>query len=269
MGTILPFMKAVATDASVPEPMRTDAAESVDGTPDGERWAQWMLQAQDGDRAAYHALLKALTPYLRAITRRYLGRTEDAEDAVQDILMVVHGIRHTYERGRPFKPWLSTIASRRCIDILRRRAHRLQHEMATGEDIEDVAHAGHSPEDTLSRQQDAGTLRHAVAGLPERAHLAVENGRIAVVVGDGGQDRAVGGQRNRRQPLTFHLETADQFGGEVLRVGGRTAVAAGQNFAVAEQGADHQFGSLGNRGGEQFDGVEFGLGAVLEMLAYA
>ena len=173
MGTILPFMKAVATDASVPEPMRTDAAESVDGTPDGERWAQWMLQAQDGDRAAYHALLKALTPYLRAITRRYLGRTEDAEDAVQDILMVVHGIRHTYERGRPFKPWLSTIASRRCIDILRRRAHRLQHEMATGEDIEDVAHAGHSPEDTLSRQQDAGTLRHAVAGLPERQREAI------------------------------------------------------------------------------------------------
>ena len=173
MGTILPFMKAVATDASVPEPMRTDAAESVDGTPDGERWAQLMLQAQDGDRAAYHALLKALTPYLRAITRRYLGRTEDAEDAVQDILMVVHGIRHTYERGRPFKPWLSTIASRRCIDILRRRAHRLQHEMATGEDIEDVAHAGHSPEDTLSRQQDAGTLRHAVAGLPERQREAI------------------------------------------------------------------------------------------------
>ena len=173
MGTILPFMKAVATDASVPEPMRTDAAESVDGTPDGERWSQWMLQAQDGDRAAYHALLKALTPYLRAITRRYLGRTEDAEDAVQDILMVVHGIRHTYERGRPFKPWLSTIASRRCIDILRRRAHRLQHEMATGEDIEDVAHAGHSPEDTLSRQQDAGTLQHAVAGLPERQREAI------------------------------------------------------------------------------------------------
>ncbi len=173
MGTILPFMKAVATDASVPEPMRIDAAESVDGMPDGERWAQWMLQAQDGDRAAYHALLKALTPYLRTITRRYLGRTEDAEDALQDILMVVHGIRHTYEHGRPFKPWLSTIASRRCIDILRRRAHRLQHEMATGEHIEDVAHAGHSPEEALSREHDAGTLQHAVAGLPERQREAI------------------------------------------------------------------------------------------------
>lgn len=173
MGTILPFMKAVATDASVPEPMRIDVAEPADELSDGERWAQWMLQAQDGDRAAYHALLKSLTPYLRAITRRYLGRTEDAEDALQDILMVVHGIRHTYERGRPFKPWVSTIASRRCIDILRRRAHRLQHEMASGEDIEDVAHAGHSPEEALSREHDAGTLQHAVSGLPERQREAI------------------------------------------------------------------------------------------------
>ena len=171
MGTILPFVKAAATDTDLPDQDR--AAAPDDELSDGERWAHWMLQAQDGDRAAYHALLKALTPYLRAITRRYLGRGEDAEDAVQDVLMVVHGIRHTYERGRPFKPWLSTIASRRCIDILRRRAHRLQHEMATGEDIEDVAHAGHSPEDTLSRQQDAGTLRHAVAGLPERQREAI------------------------------------------------------------------------------------------------
>ena len=171
MGTILPFVKAAATDIDLPDGCRAPAPE--DELSDGERWAQWMLQAQDGDRVAYHALLKALTPYLRAITRRYLGRGEDAEDALQEILMVIHGIRHTYERGRPFKPWLNTIASRRCIDLLRRRAHRLQHEMAAGEDIEDVAHAGHGPEDALSHEHDAGTLQHAVAGLPERQREAI------------------------------------------------------------------------------------------------
>lgn len=173
MGTLLPFKKAAATDPGTPEPTHTPAPDCADDVSDGERWAQWMLQAQDGDRAAYHALLKALTPYLRGIARRYLGRAEDAEDAVQDVLLVVHGIRHTYERGRPFKPWLNTIASRRCIDLLRRRAHRLQHELATGVEIEDIAHAGHGPEETLCRQQDAGTVRHAVAGLPERQREAI------------------------------------------------------------------------------------------------
>lgn len=173
MGTLLPFPKATATDARTHDAPPTQAPGSVDDTPDAERWAHWMVQAQDGDRAAYHALLKAITPYLRRITQRYLGRGEDAEDAVQDILMVVHGIRHTYERGRPFKPWLSTLASRRCIDLLRRRGHRLQHEMAGVERIEDVAHGGHGPDEALSRAHEASHVRDAVAGLPERQREAI------------------------------------------------------------------------------------------------
>ena len=31
---------------------------------------------------------------------------------VQEILIVVHDIRHTYAPGRPLKPWLATIATR-------------------------------------------------------------------------------------------------------------------------------------------------------------
>lgn len=177
MATILPFARAVPTDATMPEQMRTNASELPDDAEghasDGERWAALMLQAQDGDRAAYHALLQALTPYLRAITRRYLGRGEDAEDAVQDVLMIVHRIRHTYERGRPFKPWLNTIASRRCIDLLRRRAHRLQHEIDSAHDADEAPQTGYGPDETVARQHAAGTLHQAVAALPERQREAI------------------------------------------------------------------------------------------------
>jgi len=132
-----------------------------------------MLRAQAGDRASYHELLQSVTPYLRSITRRYLGRGEDAEDALQEVLMVVHGIRHTYEPGRPFKPWLSTIASRRCIDLLRRRSHRLKHEIDASDEIESHPHVAHGPEETLARRQAAGTLHRAVAALPERQREAI------------------------------------------------------------------------------------------------
>jgi len=46
---------------------------------------------------------------------------ELAEDAVQEALLTIHRVRHTYTPGRPVKPWLAAIADRRAIDALRRR----------------------------------------------------------------------------------------------------------------------------------------------------
>ena len=112
------MMGVVLRHPACPVPTDADAAPQADPSPDD--WGTWMALAQAGDRQAYQALLQAIGPYLRAIARRLLGH-EDVEDAVQEILLVVHGIRHTYQPGRPFKPWLATIASRRCIDLLRRR----------------------------------------------------------------------------------------------------------------------------------------------------
>lgn len=172
MATILPFLRAATRNVTL------DPNLPGDGDDDA-RWASLMLRAQDGDRGAYHALLRALTPYLRAIAQRYLGRCEDAEDALQDVLMIVHGVRHTYERGRPFKPWLSTIASRRCIDLLRRRAHRLRHELA-GTPLPDLhADVGAGPEDSMSHGIEASSVRAAVDALPARQREAIRLLRLS------------------------------------------------------------------------------------------
>lgn len=183
MGTIVPFARATTAnatmpdattpDVSLPSQVRMGVGKGTDHGSDDALWAGLMLRAQDGDRTAYHALLQAVTPYLRAITRRYLGRCEDAEDALQDVLMIVHGIRHTYEHGRPFKPWLSTIASRRCIDLLRRRSYRLEHEMHVDIDADRHPHDEHNPEDVMERAHAAGTVRRAVEELPERQREAI------------------------------------------------------------------------------------------------
>ncbi|GAB6196003.1 sigma-70 family RNA polymerase sigma factor [Lysobacter xanthus] len=137
------------------------------------QWAAWMAAAQAGDKASYHALLHAVTPYLRAIARRRLGSGDDAEDAVQDILMSLHQVRHTYEPGRPFKPWLATVASRRCIDLLRKRGQRLQHEVAASEDDAACIASDDNPEEGAMREQAAASLRDALTALPARQREAV------------------------------------------------------------------------------------------------
>lgn len=174
MAVILPFKRDASSVHVVRMPEAGQAqvpARDIAG--DDADWAGLMLRAQDGDKVAYRSLLLAITPYIRAIARRYLGAGEDVEDAVQEVLMVVHGIRHTFERGRPFKPWLGTIASRRCIDLLRRRSHRARHEMADVVDVDYHVHDGPGPEDTLMRDQEARHVRRAVDELPIRQRDAV------------------------------------------------------------------------------------------------
>lgn len=173
IATILPFPR--------PEPPRAMLDPALPGTvardrpaDSGPAWAALMARAQDGDRTAYHALLSDITPYLRAIAIRYVGRDE-AEDAVQEILLVVHDIRHTWERTRPFKPWLGTIATRRCIDLLRKRSRRIAREVLAEDGacdpFEDDAPG---PDDATDRAQSARALREAVQDLSPRQREAVD-----------------------------------------------------------------------------------------------
>jgi RNA polymerase sigma-70 factor (ECF subfamily) len=94
-----------------------------------DEWTDLMRSAMAGDGAAYHRLLKAITPVLRATARRGLARAgqavDQAEDIVQDILLAVHLKRHTWDADAPFAPWLFAIARNKLIDALRRRGRRV------------------------------------------------------------------------------------------------------------------------------------------------
>ena len=174
MGRVLPFARPGNGRQSVNSLAGTSPADVLLDSEDAGRWGALMEQAQRGDRSAYHAVLCAITPYLRAIARRYLRQEQDAEDMVQEILIVVHDIRHTYEPGRPLKPWLATIATRRCIDSLRRRMRRSLHELADEQAVAVQADDSPTPEAGLERLQHEREVRRAVAALPARQREAVE-----------------------------------------------------------------------------------------------
>ena len=176
MARILPFARPVDGRQAVNSVADPASAVAPVEAGDEAQWGAWMAQAQAGDRAAYHALLTAISPWLRAIARRYLRQEQDAEDMVQEILIVVHDIRHTYEPGRPFRPWLGTIATRRCIDSLRRRMRRGLHEFADDQAVArhaDEAEAA-TPDASLEREQHGQEVRRAIAKLPARQREAVE-----------------------------------------------------------------------------------------------
>ncbi len=138
-----------------------------------------MRSAISGDNAAYHRLLKAVTPVLRAGARRGLARAgqpvDQSEDIVQDILLAVHLKRHTWDVNAPFAPWLFAIARNKLIDALRRRGRRIF------VNIDDFAETlpGEIAEETASASEIAAQLK----SLPTRQReilqsIAVESASI-------------------------------------------------------------------------------------------
>lgn len=170
MAQLLPFDRGARMSAGRDAtPQETGPASSGDA-----EWSQWMRQAQAGDRATYQRLLQALVPYLTAIARRHFGAADGVEDAVQDVLMIVHRVRHTYEPERPFKPWLATIANRHCIDLMRRARRRQQQEAVDPTVLDTHADDAPVPEDALQRERASENFRRTVASLPQRQRTAVE-----------------------------------------------------------------------------------------------
>src|SRR3954470_12365894 len=130
-----------------------------------------MRSAIAGDSAAYHRLLRAVTPVLRATARRGLARAgqpvDQSEDIVQDILLAVHLKRHTWDASAPFAPWLFAIARNKLIDALRRRGRRIF------VDIDDFAEVLPSdpPEQTVPAREVAAQLER----LPARQRGVVQS----------------------------------------------------------------------------------------------
>ena len=140
--------------------------------------------------------------------------------------------------------------------VAARQRHRGQAQFARGDqggqDVGRVA-AGRN------RQQH-------VAGTTQGADLPGEDLLEGVVVGDGGQRRTVGGQRDGGQSRPFDLEAVDQFGGEMLGVGGGAAVAASQNLVASPQPLGQMFGGLNDKRSQGGEGTLLGRDAGGEML---
>ena len=72
-----------------------------------------------------------------------------------------------------------------------------------------------------------------VARLAQGLDLAREQALVAVVVADGGEHRAVHGQRDGRQARAVEVEARHQLARDVLAIGGAATVAGQQDLVAA------------------------------------
>lgn len=155
---------------AVPEdslPIAERDRKTMDGTQ--APWEARMAAAMAGDGRVYEGLLRDILPLLRGIARRRIRDAAEAEDAVQDTLLTVHRLRHSYDPTRPLRPWLVALCERRCIDRLRARG-RITARQTALEECDEAALA-HAP--CAEAAVAAAELRTAIAALPPTQRQAL------------------------------------------------------------------------------------------------
>jgi RNA polymerase sigma-70 factor (ECF subfamily) len=131
-----------------------------------------MRAAQTGDQAAYAQLLRESIPLIRRIVAPRCGYGLEPDDVVQDVLMALHAVRHTYDTNRPFTPWLAAIARHRLVDAYRKKARVAQNETAVPE-LPETFSSAHANAET-GTLGDPELLQRAIAALPAGQRQAVE-----------------------------------------------------------------------------------------------
>ncbi|WP_026597058.1 sigma-70 family RNA polymerase sigma factor [Methylobacterium sp. 77] len=133
-----------------------------------------MQAAQNGDAAAYRALLRDCVPVISAMARAKGVQGSGLDDVVQDTLLTIHRARATYDPTRPFLPWLRAITHRRAVDAMRhggRRPREVHDPIAYEAHADDGPRPGHDL-DLLDRRR---MVAEAVAHLPAGQREAIEH----------------------------------------------------------------------------------------------
>lgn len=122
------------------------------------RFSAGEIHAFDELAGRYHAKLHGLA-------YRMLGNHEDAQDAVQEILVRLLRSLPTYVEKARFSTWLYRLASNTIVDF--RRRHGRAADTLTLDQQEPVASDENDPDAACSRSARAGLIATAMQALPE------------------------------------------------------------------------------------------------------
>lgn len=87
-------------------------------------------QCLAGDESALRQFVVRFERIVFALCFRMLAHRQDAEDVTQESLVRIVRNLHRWDSGRPFLPWMTSIAANRCRTHLAQRARRASGALA-------------------------------------------------------------------------------------------------------------------------------------------
>jgi RNA polymerase sigma-70 factor, ECF subfamily len=165
--------------------------QSRSGTADARSHARHLndhalvARAQQGDRAAFEALVQRYDRDVLRLALNLLHSPEDARDVYQETFLKVYRNIHSFRLDSTFYTWLYRIVTNVCLDHLRRRRVRPEDQAPVSasavrddlpeRDFFDRQHSeGADPEQSLLGQEIGQRIDRALAVLSPRERMIFE-----------------------------------------------------------------------------------------------
>jgi len=130
----------------------------------------------DGEEAAFREIVSRYKNGLYAFLRLFLNRHELVEDVFQETFLQLFTSLESFDRNRPLRPWLFTIAANKAKDALRKWQRTNAIPIGTMGDSEDlsfddvlntVTSDGTMPYEKLQKSETSLRVRQIIADMPE------------------------------------------------------------------------------------------------------
>jgi len=108
----------------------------------------------------FEAIARQYSGMLYRHIQRMVGNREDAQDILQDVLLLIFRKLHTFRGDASMKTWVFRIASNRAIDFIRQSRRR------PTEALDEKLSVNDSPLAFTQRQAQIDALGHALEQLP-------------------------------------------------------------------------------------------------------
>jgi len=128
-----------------------------------------------GDKDAFQEIVTRYKDPLYAFLRRFLNQQQLVEDAFQETFLQLYRSRKTFEKDKPLRPWLFTIAANKARDTLRKQQRQDTISIGTMAEpadlnIDDVVNSLKSyditPYDETAKTEQAEKVRRIIENMP-------------------------------------------------------------------------------------------------------
>jgi len=138
--------------------------------------AELLDRSAAGEEGAFREIVNRYKNGLYAFLRNFLNRADVIDDVFQETFLQLFTSQESFDRDRPLRPWLYTIAANKAKDALRKIKRTAAVPIGTMTESEDMSFGDmlnvldseeQHPYDDLEKNETAASVRRIIANMPD------------------------------------------------------------------------------------------------------